>query len=227
MAHAFHYISKHDPKVQQACRDLLEIIHKVQNEVRDNFTFQYHLVGSYSRNMITYDAKSNVGFDFDINLILNPGAEDYSPKDINDILRNALNKVVTGYRYSPPEDSTRVLTIKLIDQHRSIIKHSCDVAILRKRQWGNISYLEYIHFDKNFRTYLWNRLAEAEDMSEEIQWLKEHNLWEQLRKNYITKKNSNRDPHTHSRQIFSSAVKELYHCNNRSRNIPLDDFLFL
>ena len=82
MEHDFHYISKHDPKVQHAFQDLLAIIHQVQNEVRDKFTFQYRPVGSYSRNMITYDAKSNVGFDFDIDLILNLGAKDYSPKEI-------------------------------------------------------------------------------------------------------------------------------------------------
>lgn len=35
---------------------------------RSDFTFQYTFIGSSSRNMITYDAKSNIGFDFDVNI---------------------------------------------------------------------------------------------------------------------------------------------------------------
>ena len=33
----------------------MELIHKVQDEVRDNFTFQYEFVGSVQRNMVTWD----------------------------------------------------------------------------------------------------------------------------------------------------------------------------
>ena len=62
MKHDFKYISKNDPKVKQAYQDLLETLYKVQGLVRDKFTFKFTPVGSYSRNMMTYDAKSNTGF---------------------------------------------------------------------------------------------------------------------------------------------------------------------
>ena len=49
--HDFEYVPK---KEWKPIRDeLLEIIRRLQNEVRDSFTFQYHFVGSSSRNMIT------------------------------------------------------------------------------------------------------------------------------------------------------------------------------
>lgn len=69
MKHDFKFISKHSPQVKSAYSDLMEILSLVHDDLRKQYTFQHEPVGSYSRNMITYDAKSNIGFDFDINII--------------------------------------------------------------------------------------------------------------------------------------------------------------
>ena len=72
--HDFEYVPKEEWK---PIRDeLFEIIHRLQNEVRDDFTFQYHFVGSSKRNMITRDRKSNTGFDFDVNIEVNDPDEE-------------------------------------------------------------------------------------------------------------------------------------------------------
>lgn len=74
--HDFEYVPKEEWK---PIRDeLFEIIHRLQNEVRDDFTFQYHFVGSSKRKMITRDRNSNIGFDFDVNIEVNDPDEDYS-----------------------------------------------------------------------------------------------------------------------------------------------------
>ena len=67
--HDFRYVTK---KQAQPIKDeLYQILYMVQDLVRDNFTFSFTSIGSSSRNMITYDAKSNIGFDFDINIEVN------------------------------------------------------------------------------------------------------------------------------------------------------------
>lgn len=76
--HDFRYVSKKEAAPVKA--DLLDLIHEVQDEVRDKFTFQYEFVGSASRNMITYDTKSNVGYDFDVNFEVNDDDDNYTPK---------------------------------------------------------------------------------------------------------------------------------------------------
>ena len=55
MQHDFRYVSKNEAK--EGKKDLLDIIHKVQDIVRNHFTFSYWFIGSADRNMITYDAK--------------------------------------------------------------------------------------------------------------------------------------------------------------------------
>ena len=129
--HDFCYISKKDAAKVKA--ELLDIIHEVQNIVRDKFTFQFTFIGSSSRNMITYDRKSNIGFDFDVNIEVNNAAENNKPKEIRTIIRKALNRVARQHGYDYCEDSTRVLTIKKKDRPNSRIIHSCDFAIQYKR----------------------------------------------------------------------------------------------
>ncbi len=90
MEHDFQYISKHDPKIKACYKDLVCLIHEVQKLVRDRFTFQFYPVGSYKRNMITYDCKSNVGFDFDINIVVNDDENYYSPKQIREDYSSSL-----------------------------------------------------------------------------------------------------------------------------------------
>ena len=144
--HNFEYVPKEEWK---PIRDeLLEIIHRLQNEVRDSFTFQYHFVGSSKRNMITRDRNSNTGFDFDVNIEVNDPNEDYSAKEIRNILHKNLDDIINphgypifGYNYS--EESTRVLTIKVEDKVNSCILYSCDFCIIYNCSDGRQQYIRY------------------------------------------------------------------------------------
>ena len=48
----FDYVSKKEAAPYKA--GLIELLNKVQDYVRDEFTFQFTFIGSSSRNMITY-----------------------------------------------------------------------------------------------------------------------------------------------------------------------------
>lgn len=121
--------------------DLKSLIHKVQDEVRDKFTFRYDFIGSVSRNMVTMDYASNVEYDFDVNLRLNDDNESYSAKEIKHILKNAFNKFNPFFNYDYSEDSTRVLTIKVKDHKRSKILHSADFAVVYDCSDGRQRYI--------------------------------------------------------------------------------------
>ena len=98
MQHDFHYIPKKDPKVKKAYEDIQSILKGAQDLVREEFTFRFDVVGSYKRNMITYDAKSNVGYDFDIDIEVNDSSI-YPPKKLKTILRNTIGNVCTTDEY--------------------------------------------------------------------------------------------------------------------------------
>ena len=68
--HEFVYVKKEE--YMPVRQELENLIHRLQDEVRDKFTFQYRFIGSSSRNMITRDLKGNTGYDFDVDLFPNP-----------------------------------------------------------------------------------------------------------------------------------------------------------
>ena len=75
----FRYVSKNE--IAPLKNQVIELIGLVQDEIRKYFTFQYEFIGSVKRNMVTYDTKSNIGFDFDVNIMINDDDEDYSAKE--------------------------------------------------------------------------------------------------------------------------------------------------
>lgn len=203
--HDFKYVTKNEAKPVK--EELYQILHEVQNIVRDYFTFSFTPVGSSSRNMITYDAKSNIGFDFDFNIEVNDDDEEFEPKEIRTILHNAIDRVAPRYGYKYCEDSTRVLTIKKVNTFSSSIIHSCDFAIVYNCKDGR---QQYIHFNKRDNQYEWYYQGKGfVDLDEKIEWLKKKKLWGELRAYYIIKKNKNDDTDKHSRSIFAESVNEM------------------
>ena len=190
--------------------DIEDILHKVQDLVRDKFTFSYRFIGSSSRNMITCDFNSNIGFDFDVNIYINDDDERYSAKEQKEIIMNALNWIAWQYGYSPCENSTRVITIKVKDRPLSRIVHSCDIAIVHDYTDGKGNNgQEYIRFNKRQHTYTWVAQPKGYNLEKKIKWLKKQLLWNDVRNIYLYKKNVNTDPDKHSRSLFAEAVNEV------------------
>lgn len=211
--HDFRYVTK---KQAQPIKDeLYQILYMVQNLVRDNFTFSFTPIGSSSRNMITCDAKSNIGFDFDINIEVNDDNEDFVPKEIRTIIRTAIDRVAPRYGYKNCEDSTRVLTIKKVDTSHSRIIHSCDFAIVYNCTDGR---QQYIRFNKDNNYYYWEYQGKGfVGLEKKMDWLKRENLWGELQDYYIYKKNCNDNPDKHSRSIFAESINEMCQKNGYRR----------
>ena len=207
--HDFRYISKNDPAVKEAYANLVNMQHELQNVLRGTFTFQFTPVGSYKRNMITRDVKSNVGFDFDFNIEVNDNGLTAAQTKMK--LQEAMNRVVTKYGYDYPENSTRVLTIKKKDRKNCQIIHSCDFAIVNNYvdDDGN-ECQEYIRFNKKNNTYSWCEQPDGYYMlPDKIEWVKQNGLWTDVRNLYLDLKNKNDNPDVHSRTIFAITVHQI------------------
>ena len=212
MEHDFQYISKHDPQVKAAYDDLMLLLREVREELKKHYTFQHKLVGSYVRNMITYDQKSNVGFDFDVNIYPNDDDQKYKPWEIKSLFKMALDKHVKVHGFDNAEDSTRVLTIKIKDRKHSRVLFSVDFAFVNDYEDDDgTKRQEYIHYNKKQGVYSWEDQPDGYYMlPEKISWIKTQGLWtSELRPYYLAKKNANTDPDAHSRTIFTIAVHEI------------------
>lgn len=205
----FQYVTR--KQLSPVKKELIQIIKSVQDDVRQCFTFQFYFVGSVKRNMVTYDVKANVGFDFDVNLYVNDDECRYSAKDIKTKIRLAFNKVVYCQGYDDAEDSTKVITIKVKDGKNSKVLHSCDFAIVNDYtdDVGN-ERQEYIHFNKKQKSYSWNEQPQGFYLlDEKVEWIKDCGYWQDVRDLYLYKKNHNNDHYKHSRSIYAETIHEI------------------
>ena len=216
----FEYVSRREAHPFQ--NDIKALIHRAQNDVRKYFTFSYEFIGSSSRNMITREKKSNIGFDFDVNLTPNKHNEEYTAAEIRRKIFDALQRHMKRYGYTDIEDSTSVITIKVVVGDRII--RSCDFAIVRTNIYGK---QQYIHFEKYqipfyFQTgYGWRDRGGLYDIEDKLQWIKENDLSQELRNQYLNNKNHNFNHNKKSRAIFAETVNNIYNqYNNRGLIYP-------
>ena len=205
----FQYVTT--KQLSSAKKDLIQIINSVQDIVRKDFTFRFDFVGSVKRNMVTYDIKSNVGFDFDVDFHVNDNECRFSAKEIRKKIRIALNKVAPQYGYDNAEDNTRVLTIKVKDRKNSKIRYSCDFAIVNDYIDDNGNERqEYIRFNKRHGNYTWEEQPKGYySLPEKEGWVKENGYWAEMRELYLRKKNLNNNPDKHSRSIYAETIHEI------------------
>lgn len=216
----FEYVSK--SKYMPVKKELIKIINQVQDELREQFTFDYKFIGSSSRNMITYDLKTNKGYDFDINIEVNDFDEYYSAKELKEILINTFNQVIKlTYPYASCQNNTRVFTIKVYEENPCCIniialrspkiEYSCDFAIVNTI---NDYQQEYIRFNKNTHEYSWQMQCKGYLLSKKEAYIKKNKLTNELRKIYLDKKNFNTNPNKKSRALYAEAVNELYNTHH-------------
>ena len=161
--------------------------------------------------MITFDSTTNIGFDFDVNIEVNARNDEYSPEEIRHIIIKALNKIITRQGFNYVENGTRVLTIKKVNSFLSKLQYSCDIAIVKNyidRKDGN--HQEYVRYIKAQNTYIWAEQTSPYDLEEKIKAIKNHNLWNDVRKLYLYKKNYNTDKNKKSRNLYAETIKEIH-----------------
>ena len=110
--------------------------------------FKLAFIGSSSRDMITFDSKTNKGFDFDVDLDVTNTGKQYTAKEIKQAVISAINDIAGPMGFAPCKDSTRVITLKKKDHQGSKIEYSCDFAIVRTSVGEAGSEREYVHFHK-------------------------------------------------------------------------------
>ena len=211
----YHYEYVTKKQAEPYRKEFENIIHEVQDILRDEFTFSYRFIGSSSRDMITFDSTTNRGFDFDVNLYVNDDDENYTAEEIKKRIMNAINRVTYRSSFSPCEDSTRVITLKKITcSPFARIEYSCDFAIVHdyKDKKGR-KHQQYIHFQKNQGIYQWNEQQKGYDLESRVDWLRKNQLWNEVRELYLWKKNNNTNLKKKSRALYAETINEVYKNN--------------
>ena len=204
----YEFVSKEEARPYR--EEFEQIILELQNRMRSDFTFQKHFIGSSSRNMITFDPKTNKGFDFDVNLEMNETSDEYEPEDIYKLIFGGLQSITSKKGFKVIQ-GTRVITLKKVNTKKSKIEYSCDIAIVNNYEdEDGYPGQEYLRFNKKNNSFSREEQPSPyllEDMVDEI---KQNRMWNEVRDLYLYKKNTNEDIHKKSRALYAETVKEIY-----------------
>ena len=88
----YHFANQNQVKeLNQWC---LDILHEMQDEVQDYFTFDIRLIGSGDKRLVTQNSEES--FDLDYNIILQRDKKGLldNPKQIKDLFVSRFNKVL-------------------------------------------------------------------------------------------------------------------------------------
>lgn len=194
-------------------KEVEDIIRHAQRIMKQkyNTTFQYKLIGSADRHLVTKIKNGNKGYDFDYNLILQKSDLWKNPKKLKQQFMNAFNEAVKETPYSPPEDSTSSITIKVIDKKNLKIIRSFDLAIIYYlddeepdegymylKNWKNGNY----SFEpRNLSVNIDAKLDEIE---------KYEDGWNMVREEYLKLKNRNKDINKKSFILYLESINNVY-----------------
>ena len=209
----FEYVPKSE--YQPFKLEVDEILKSIQRDLRENgiLTFQFNLIGSAKRKLITRVENGNQGFDLDYNIVIQ--------RIFNNRYKNAkllkqkfidlFNKYFDdSYDYS--EDSTSVITIKKLNAQRNKVICSVDFAIVNYYEdEEGMERQEYIRFDKNTGNYSWALRKVATNHRHVENLIKEKDLWEDVKDLYLN--NKNKEPNKKSRIVYYQTLETIYRRN--------------
>ena len=211
----YEYVNKRELTLG---REEVEVIIRRAQDImkkRYNTTFQYVLVGSAKRHLVTKIKNGNKGYDYDYNLIIQKSDQWNNPKKLKQQFITAFSEAVKGTSYKPLEDSTSCITIKVIDKNNSRIIRSCDFAIIYYIDDKKDDGYRYLKNWKNGR-YSFEDRKNSKGAESALDYILEHeNGWNMIRKEYLKLKNSNKDINKKSFVLYLESIHNVH--NNLSR----------
>lgn len=195
-------------------KELEGIIKRVQNEMWERYglTFQFQLIGSGKRHLVTRIRGGNGGYDFDYNLIIQRWGDMYNSKVmiVKQGFMDAFKGAVKGTPYSSPKDSTSAITIKVIDKKQKKVFHSCDFAIIYYEDYSVNNGYYYLRNDKKRNVYEFVFRSINSGIEEKVHdILGKNDGWTCINEEYRKLKDINKGKGKHSYSLYAEAVNNV------------------
>ncbi|MCQ2741127.1 MAG: hypothetical protein MJ210_03305 [Alphaproteobacteria bacterium] len=211
----YHFIEDKDyvKRMKSVCSDLINQL--VQNINKDDvMEVAAHLVGSGAKNLITQNAKERVDLDYNLEIIECWEYSINNCREIKTYIINKFNEVLRNNDWGDCKDSTSAITTEeRVFKKGNKTPFSIDLCIVRTDKNG---WYRLIHHKTGFvcyDDYIWNQARNSSDLQERVDWLKENDLWNEVRETYLDKKNMylTRNDYDHnSFIIYIETINEVY-----------------
>lgn len=206
----YEFVNKKEfTPIRNEIETIIKKVQKILKEENSKQTFQFKLIGSGGRHLITRIKGGNAGYDFDYNLVMN---DKFSWKpNIRQSFFDAFQQAVKGTRFTTVENSTSVITIKQVDKKNKKVIVGCDFSIVFYPN-DESGYYKYARFNKNKQNYTWEIRNVSRFNDDNLNWLKENydGIWNDIKEEYLKLKNNDHQG-KHSFILFHEAINNIYH----------------
>lgn len=205
----YEFVSKKEYRLmREEIEEIIKSVQKILKKKNSKLTFQFHLVGSAGRHLITRIKDGNAGYDFDYNLILNPNCDWHEYARVRKDFFKAFQEAIKGTKFNKIEDSTSVITIKQVSKKKIFV--GCDFSIIFYPD-NDLDYYQYAKLDKTTNKYIWETRSISKNCTKKLCWLKDkyENIWNDIKEEYLKLKNNN-PQNKHSYVLFHEAVNNIY-----------------
>lgn len=195
------------------CSDIVnQLVQTINNE--DFLNVQAHLIGSGAKNLITQNENEDIDLDYNL-VIINSSWDINDCKQIKEYVKKKFNDVLKNSGLGACSDSKSCLSTKKMHFERdNSAKFSIDLAIVCENQDG--AWYRLIHKKTGYvdhDEWIWNISRNSKELTNKVKWIKDNNLWNELRNAYLAKKNMylRRGDNEHPSFIcYIETVNEIY-----------------
>ena len=211
----YHFVEDKEflKKLKNTCSGIInELVQMINNE--EALEVEAHLVGSGAKNLITQNEEEPVDLDYNL-CILNCNEFNINDgKSIKEYIRKSFNKVLKRNGWGDCQDSKSALTTEYrVFNTGNQTSFSIDLCIVIEDgdRWWRLIHKKtgYIQTDE----WIWNEGKNSKGLRNKVEWLKDNNLWNEVRDTYLDKKNLYliRNDYNHPSFIcYIEAVNEVY-----------------
>ena len=203
-------------QMRSTCSNLInQLVQLINNE--NTLYVEANLVGSGAKNLETQNAKEPIDLDYNLVILETNGLSINDCREIKEYIRKSFNKVLRRNGWGDCKDSTSALSTEQRHfKEGNKTPFSIDLAIICE---DRESWYRLIHEKTGFTNldrYYWNEGPNSKGLTKRVEWLKENDLWNDVREAYKDKKNmylSRGDKYHPSFNCYIEAVNEVYYAN--------------
>ena len=181
----YEFVSRNEyGPVREEIESIIKNVQAILKKNDKDMTFQFLLIGSGRRHLITRVKGGNGGYDFDYNLILNDKFT-WKPSIRKSFFR-AFEEAIKGTRFNKIENSTSVITIKQVSNQESKTIVGCDFSVIYYPGDDDTGYYKYARFNKDNQKYTWEIRNISRFSNERLNWLFDHcpQAWSEIKEEY-------------------------------------------
>lgn len=201
-------------KMKRLCSDIVnQLVQEINKD--DRMSVRAFLVGSGARNLFTQNGNQPIDLDYNLEIMDYDYYDFRNGREIKEYIRKKFNIVLEKNDFSDCKDSTSALTKEKIHfTQGNQTEFSIDICIVKQDIYGWYRLIHNKYGNIYFDRYSWEKARDSKGLDDRVKWLKNNDLWEEVRETYLHKKNMYRarpyDHHHPSFIVYIESVNEVY-----------------